>query len=646
MGDPRPKVQARALEHLADSDETVVMPLAGLLANPKANPATWCRAIWALHRQGSPAARAVIRKALEHSSREVRIAAARSTGLAADKAAILPVLKGLREPDAGVSREMATALGFMGCNNATGPLADAASRSKDPHHDHALIHALIQLNVPEALRDRLGSTEPRVQRAALIALDQVTDSPLQAADVVPLLRSQDAELAQAALWVMTHHPDWADHVVDHLDRLVIATANWSAAQQATLREAITVFAENAKVQAAVVAWLDGRPLHLRAPLEPRRPFLLHIMGQAAVRPFPKAWETLLGDVITNDRRSEPTRLAALQVIRTRHLTGLDETVHKVAGDAGAPVRVRLAALEALGNRMKPVPQTIQQFLRKQHSPTSNGTRRAAAARVAGQLPWTEAQRRAIASNWLPVADGLTWPLLLPAFRESADAETGRLFVRALLTAPPGALTRVQVEPVLKSYPPAVQAAAEPLMKRLAQAQASEAKRLDELAPLLTGGDVGRGLAIFFGQKAVCGTCHAIGDQGGDFGPDLTSIGAIRSGRDILEAIVFPNATQVPGHEAFQVKAGAVHVGIVVSETATTLSLRSAPGVTLSLERDQITDITPAPVSLMPAGLDRNLTSAEFRDLLAFLQSQNGERWLQPSRLGNKDLRVRDSGIRE
>jgi hypothetical protein len=49
---------------------------------------------------------------------------------------------------------------------------------------------------------------------------------------------------------------------------------------------------------------------------------------------------------------------------------------------------------------------------------------------------------------------------------------------------------------------------------------------------------------------------------------------------------------------------------------------------------------------MPAGLDRNLTPTEFRDLLTFLQSQNGEQWLQPSRLGKKDLRVRDSGIRE
>ena len=49
---------------------------------------------------------------------------------------------------------------------------------------------------------------------------------------------------------------------------------------------------------------------------------------------------------------------------------------------------------------------------------------------------------------------------------------------------------------------------------------------------------------------------------------------------------------------------------------------------------------------MPAGLDRNLTPAEFRDLLTFLQSQNGEQWLQPKQLGKKDLRVRGSGIRE
>jgi putative heme-binding domain-containing protein len=114
----------------------------------------------------------------------------------------------------------------------------------------------------------------------------------------------------------------------------------------------------------------------------------------------------------------------------------------------------------------------------------------------------------------------------------------------------------------------------------------------------------------------------------------------------LEAIVFPNATQVPGHETFVVKAKETHVGIVAHETSAALTLRSAPGVEVRLERFMIKSIDLSPVSLMPAGLDRNISEGELRDLLAFLQSQNGEQWLQPARLGKKDIRVRNSGIRE
>ena len=187
--------------------------------------------------------------------------------------------------------------------------------------------------------------------------------------------------------------------------------------------------------------------------------------------------------------------------------------------------------------------------------------------------------------------------------------------------------------------------AKPVLARLAKAKKDELQRLEALAPLLNGGDVGRGRAVFFGQKAVCGACHTIGEKGGNLGPDLTSIGAIRSGRDILEAIVFPNATQVPGHEAFVVKAKETYVGIVAHETSRALTLRSAPGVEVRLERNLIRSINLSPVSLMPAGLDRNISEAEFRDLLAFLQAQNGEQWLQPVPLGKKDLRVRESGIR-
>jgi putative heme-binding domain-containing protein len=212
-------------------------------------------------------------------------------------------------------------------------------------------------------------------------------------------------------------------------------------------------------------------------------------------------------------------------------------------------------------------------------------------------------------------------------------------------APEGVLNEALVTRILEGYSSGVKQSAKSLLSGFAKAKKGELLRLETLVPLLDGGDVGRGRKVFFGRKAVCGTCHTIGAKGGNLGPDLTSIGAIRTGRDILEAIVFPNATQVPGHEAFVVKAKETYVGIVAHETSQALILRSAPGVEVRLERNQIQSINLSPVSLMPAGLDRNISEAELSDLLAFLQSQNGERWLQPASLGNKDLRVRDSGIR-
>src|SRR5438552_19102594 len=79
---------------------------------------------------------------------------------------------------------------------------------------------------------------------------------------------------------------------------------------------------------------------------------------------------------------------------------------------------------------------------------------------------------------------------------------------------------------------------------------SRVQRLRALEPLLTGGDPDRGREVFFGNKTGCSSCHTIMADGGDVGPDLTGVGAIRSGLDLLEAIVYPSASFVPGHVVF------------------------------------------------------------------------------------------------
>ena len=83
-----------------------------------------------------------------------------------------------------------------------------------------------------------------------------------------------------------------------------------------------------------------------------------------------------------------------------------------------------------------------------------------------------------------------------------------------------------------------------LQSRLADMRPSEAevaRRLMALEPLLRGGDVEPG-RIVFERKAGCANCHQIGEQGGVLGPDLTKVGAIRAGRDLIESIVMPSAT--------------------------------------------------------------------------------------------------------
>ena len=147
-------------------------------------------------------------------------------------------------------------------------------------------------------------------------------------------------------------------------------------------------------------------------------------------------------------------------------------------------------------------------------------------------------------------------------------------------------------------------------------------RLARFEPLLAGGNVTGGRAVFFGDKVACSTCHSIGEVGGKVGPDLTKVGAIRSGHDILESVLLPSASFAQGYESYRVTVadGAELSGIIVRQTADTVVLRGAGGSDVQLGRNQIQQMRRAPTSVMPEGLEQGMTSEEFRDLLAFLQS--------------------------
>ena len=148
------------------------------------------------------------------------------------------------------------------------------------------------------------------------------------------------------------------------------------------------------------------------------------------------------------------------------------------------------------------------------------------------------------------------------------------------------------------------------------------QKLTEYGPLIGKGNAQRGRAVFFSSKTACATCHAIGVDGGKIGPDLTKIGAIRSGRDILESILVPSATFAQGYQSVTIATqdGQEVQGIIASESPNGVSLRDAAGAGTRVRNDQIHEMHFSPVSLMPSGLEQGMTREEFADLLAYLQS--------------------------
>ena len=130
--------------------------------------------------------------------------------------------------------------------------------------------------------------------------------------------------------------------------------------------------------------------------------------------------------------------------------------------------------------------------------------------------------------------------------------------------------------------------------------------------------------MFNSTKAACSACHAIGYLGGKVGPDLTHIGKIRNERDLLESIVFPSASLVRSYEPVQVttKTGKVYNGLIRKDAPDEIVLATGANQEVRIARDDIEEMQPSKVSVMPAGLDQQLTPRELADLVAFLKACN------------------------
>jgi putative heme-binding domain-containing protein len=213
--------------------------------------------------------------------------------------------------------------------------------------------------------------------------------------------------------------------------------------------------------------------------------------------------------------------------------------------------------------------------------------------------------------------------LLDPFAHSTDEAVGRSLLAALTVAGARSALRVEMlKPRLAKFGPVVQEQAEQLYAVLDADAAKQRARLEQLLATLDGGDIRRGQAVFNSTKAACSSCHAVGYLGGNIGPDLTRIGQIRTERDLLEALVFPSASFVRSYEPVLIttKDGKLHNGVIRKDAPDELVLATGVNQEVRLAREEIEETQPSKVSVMPSGLDQQLTPRELADLVAFMKA--------------------------
>lgn len=137
------------------------------------------------------------------------------------------------------------------------------------------------------------------------------------------------------------------------------------------------------------------------------------------------------------------------------------------------------------------------------------------------------------------------------------------------------------------------------------------------------GDAGRGEKLFWSQAVNCGSCHKIGERGQSVGPDLTTIGKMRSREDLLESILEPSRRIEPKYASYVVHIadGRSFTGLVVKRDAKGMVLRDSQNKDITLAANNVEEALPSRTSLMPDGQLAGLTPQEAADLLEYLATR-------------------------
>ncbi|MCE9552081.1 MAG: c-type cytochrome, partial [Planctomycetes bacterium] len=466
---------------------------------------------------------------------------------------------------------------------------------------------------PVALAD--GAKSPEVRAAAIRRLDGVADRDA----VLRWLGDDDPWIRQAARTALSRSLS-VDQLLqiglpqDATRRLEIALLlRASGDPRTTALVSQLLKDDDRRIRLLAVQWVgEGRLTQFRDQVLARLKAGDHTGG---------ILETILATLDLLERggkpsafeRKEDQAVARLMTIAELPPPALARVLRYLPPDDSSLSAKRLTALLA-----DPAIEVRTEAIR-----TLRESNRAQRVEMLGRLAADEqisASVRAEAIVGLSAADA-TSRLLLLSLTESPQAEVRDEALRSLRGVVLSSEEKQSLEKLAQRQP-----ASRDLVARLVEEGWKPTGRPDPQKPAqwierFSGGNAEAGERVFFHpQSPRCSTCHRVSGRGGRIGPELSVAGQMGTQR-ILESILTPSREIAPQFVNWSIalRDGRILTGLLLTEQGDGRRVYAdATGTLHPIHRDQIEEVDPLSVSVMPDGLADMMTDAELRDLVAYL----------------------------
>ena len=212
-----------------------------------------------------------------------------------------------------------------------------------------------------------------------------------------------------------------------------------------------------------------------------------------------------------------------------------------------------------------------------------------------------------------------WEGLSPALRQKAmdTLMTRDDWIQVLLDRQEAGTTlsldAIQRDRLLRHGEPSIRQRA----KRAFEAPKSRSAVLEAFQPVVSmKGQPDKGQEHF---QQRCAACHLLDGLGQEIGPSLISVSQHPVPK-LLRSILDPSWDVQPGYQSYhcELKDGTELYGMVVTETGSSITLKSVDGRLHGIARETIDSLRGSEQSLMPEGLEEGMSLKDMADLIAFL----------------------------